>query len=213
MYGIKGMAAYAEHAWNLNHTDRDIIDFTAHALSQMLRNDLTADELVALTMKTGEYCVKTMALLDKANTSTYGNPEITQVNIGVRNNPGILISGHDLRDLEDLLEQTKGTGVDVYTHGEMLPAHSYPKFKKYDNFVGNYGSSWWKQVDDFETFNGPFLFTTNCIVPPRANATYADRIYTTGASGLEGAIHIPERPEGGRKDFSVIIEHAKMSAT
>jgi hydroxylamine reductase len=209
MYGIKGMAAYAEHAWNLNHTDRDIIDFTAHALSQMLRNDLTADELVALTMKTGEYCVKTMALLDKANTSTYGNPEITQVNIGVRNNPGILISGHDLRDLEDLLEQTKGTGVDVYTHGEMLPAHSYPKFKKYDNFVGNYGSSWWKQVDDFETFNGPFLFTTNCIVPPRANATYADRIYTTGASGLEGAIHIPERPEGGRKDFSVIIEHAK----
>ena len=209
MYGIKGMAAYAEHAWNLNHTDRDIIDFTAHALSQMLRNDLTADELVALTMKTGEYCVKTMALLDKANTSTYGNPEITQVNIGVRNNPGILISGHDLRDLEDLLEQTKGSGVDVYTHGEMLPAHSYPKFKKYDNFVGNYGSSWWKQVDDFETFNGPFLFTTNCIVPPRANATYADRIYTTGASGLEGAIHIPERPEGGRKDFSVIIEHAK----
>ncbi|HPF01144.1 MAG: hydroxylamine reductase [Bacteroidales bacterium] len=209
MYGIKGMAAYAEHAWNLNHTDKDIMSFTSNALAQLLRTDISADELVALTMKTGEYCVKTMALLDKANTSTYGNPEITQVNIGTRNNPGILISGHDLRDLEDLLEQTKGTGVDVYTHSEMLPAHYYPKFKQYENFVGNYGSSWWKQVDDFETFNGPFLFTTNCIVPPRANASYADRIYTTGASGLEGAIHIADRPEGGRKDFSVIIEHAK----
>jgi len=209
MYGVKGMAAYAEHAWNLNHTDKDIINFTTHALAQLLRNDMSVDELVALTMKTGENCVKTMALLDKANTSTYGNPEITQVNIGTRNNPGILISGHDLRDLEDLLEQTKGTGVDVYTHSEMLPAHYYPKFKQYENFVGNYGSSWWKQVDDFETFNGPFLFTTNCIVPPRANASYADRIYTTGASGLEGAIHIADRPEGGRKDFSVIIEHAK----
>lgn len=209
MYGVKGMAAYAEHAWNLNHKDRDIITFTAHALAQLLRSDISADDLVALVMKTGEYTVKTMALLDKANTSTYGNPEITQVNIGVRNNPGILISGHDLRDLEDLLEQTQGTGVDVYTHSEMLPAHYYPKFKEYENFVGNYGSSWWKQVDDFETFNGPFLFTTNCIVPPRANAGYADRIYTTGASGLEGATHIPDRPEGGRKDFSVIIEHAK----
>jgi len=209
MYGVKGMAAYAEHAWNLNHTDKDIINFTTHALAQLLRTDIGADELVALTLKTGEHCVKTMALLDKANTSTYGNPEITQVNIGTRNNPGILISGHDLRDLEDLLEQTKGTGVDVYTHSEMLPAHYYPKFKQYENFVGNYGSSWWKQVDDFETFNGPFLFTTNCIVPPRANASYADRIYTTGASGLEGAIHIADRPEGGRKDFSAIIEHAK----
>lgn len=208
-YGVKGMAAYAEHAWNLKYTDESVYEFIVEALSEITRTDISADELVALTLKTGEYAVKTMALLDKANTSTYGNPEITSVNIGVRNNPGILISGHDLRDLEDLLEQTKGSGVDVYTHSEMLPAHYYPKFKQYDNFVGNYGSSWWKQTDDFESFNGPVLFTTNCIVPPRSGATYKERIYTTGASGLTGSVHIADRPEGGRKDFSVIIEHAK----
>jgi hydroxylamine reductase len=152
-----------------------------------------------------------MALLDKANTSRYGNPEISQVNIGVRNNPGILISGHDLRDLEDLLEQTKGTGVDVYTHSEMLPAHYYPFFKKYEHFVGNYGNAWWKQREEFETFNGPILFTTNCIVPPLKSATYGDRIYTTGASGLTGSKHIPDRKNDVPKDFSTIIEHAKKT--
>lgn len=212
IYGMKGMAAYAEHAWNLGYTDNSIVEFLTSSLAQLLRKDIGADELVPLVLKTGDYCVKTMALLDKANTETYGNPEISKVNIGVRKNPAILISGHDLRDLEDLLEQTKGSGVDVYTHSEMLPAHYYPKFKQYENFVGNYGSSWWKQVDDFETFNGPILFTTNCIVPPRSSATYTDRIYTTGASGLEGAIHIADRPEGGRKDFSKVIEHAKKCA-
>lgn len=212
IYGMKGMAAYAEHAWNLGYTDNTIVEFLTSSLAQLLRKDIGADELVPLVLKTGDYCVKTMALLDKANTETYGNPEISKVNIGVRKNPAILISGHDLRDLEDLLEQTKGSGVDVYTHSEMLPAHYYPKFKQYENFVGNYGSSWWKQVDDFETFNGPILFTTNCIVPPRSSATYTDRIYTTGASGLEGAIHIADRPEGGRKDFSKVIEHAKKCA-
>jgi hydroxylamine reductase len=150
-----------------------------------------------------------MALLDKANTSTYGNPEITEVNIGVRNNPGILISGHDLKDLEELLQQTEGSGIDIYTHSEMLPAHYYPAFKKYSHFAGNYGNAWWKQRDEFETFNGPILFTTNCIVPPLDKATYTDRIYTTGASGLAGAKHIPARVEGKQKDFSEIIEHAK----
>lgn len=212
IYGVKGMAAYAEHAYNLGYSDNEIFMFMHKALSSTLREDITVNELIELVMECGKYGVQTMALLDKANTSRYGNPEITRVNLGVRNNPGILISGHDLRDMEDLLEQTEGTGVDVYTHSEMLPAHYYPAFKKYKHFVGNYGSSWWHQREDFEKFNGPILFTTNCIVPPLPNASYKDRIYTTGQAGLEGAIHIPDRPEGGRKDFSKIIEHAKRCA-
>jgi hydroxylamine reductase len=209
IYGLKGMAAYAEHAFNLGHVEQGIFDFISKALAATLDDTLTAEELTALVLETGSFGVNVMALLDKANTTAYGNPEITKVNIGVRNNPAILISGHDLRDMEDLLMQTDGTGVDVYTHSEMLPANYYPAFKKYKHFVGNYGSSWWKQKEDFETFNGPILFTTNCIVPPSSKATYTDRIYTTGSSGLKGAIHIPDRAEGGRKDFSAIIEHAK----
>ncbi len=209
IYGLKGMAAYAEHAFNLGHTEQAIFDFISKALAATLDDSLGAAELTNLVLETGSYGVQVMALLDKANTTAYGNPEITKVNIGVRNNPAILISGHDLRDMEDLLIQTEGTGIDVYTHSEMLPANYYPSFKKYDHFVGNYGSSWWKQKEEFETFNGPILFTTNCIVPPSAKATYPDRIYTTGSSGLKGSIHIPDRAEGGRKDFSAIIEHAK----
>lgn len=208
IYGIKGMAAYAEHAFNLGFEDTSIYAFMQKTLADTTRN-LTVDQLVALTLETGKYGVQTMALLDKANTSNYGNPEITKVNLGVRNNPGILISGHDLKDMEELLAQTEGTGVDVYTHSEMLPANYYPAFKKYKNFVGNYGSSWWHQREDFESFNGPILFTTNCIVPPHSNASYRDRIYTTGAAGLQGAKHIPDRENGKPKDFSVIIEHAK----
>lgn len=208
-YGVKGMAAYAEHAYNLGYEDKEVYAFMQKALAATLDDSLSVDELVALTLETGKYGVTTMALLDKANTSRYGNPEITKVNIGVRNNPGILISGHDLRDMEDLLKQTEGTGVDVYTHSEMLPANYYPEFKKYKHFVGNYGSSWWRQREEFENFNGPILFTTNCIVPPLADASYKDRIYTTGATGLTGAKHIADRPEGGMKDFSEIIEHAK----
>ncbi|MFN3556953.1 MAG: hydroxylamine reductase [Bacteroidales bacterium] len=209
IYGLKGMAAYAEHAFNLGHVEPEIFTFISKALAATLDNSLGADELTAMVLETGSYGVKVMALLDKANTSAYGNPEITRVNIGVRNNPAILISGHDLRDMEDLLIQTEGTGVDVYTHSEMLPANYYPAFKKYEHFVGNYGSSWWKQKEEFETFNGPILFTTNCIVPPSSKATYTDRIYTTGSSGLTGSNHIPDRTPGGRKDFSAIIEHAK----
>jgi len=178
-----------------------------NTLAELLRDDLTADELVALTLKTGEYGVKAMALLDEANTSRYGNPEITEVNIGVRKNPAILISGHDLTDLEQLLEQTQGTGVDVYTHSEMLPAHYYPFFKKYENFAGNYGNAWWKQVDEFGPFNGPILFTTNCIVPPRKEEI-RKRIFTTGSAGFPGCKHI-EADENGKKDFSEIIELAK----
>lgn len=208
-YGVKGMAAYAEHAYNLGFEDASIYGFMQKALADITRN-LSVDELVSLTLETGKYGVQTMALLDKANTSSYGNPEITKVNLGVRNNPGILISGHDLKDMEELLAQTEGTGVDVYTHSEMLPANYYPAFKKYKHFVGNYGSSWWHQREDFESFNGPILFTTNCIVPPLANASYKDRIYTTGAAGLEGAKHIPDRVNGKPKDFSAIIEHAKQ---
>jgi len=208
IYGIKGMAAYSEHAFNLGFEDTSIYAFMQKTLADTTRN-LTVDQLVALTLETGKYGVQTMALLDKANTSNYGNPEITKVNLGVRNNPGILISGHDLKDMEELLAQTEGTGVDVYTHSEMLPANYYPAFKKYKNFVGNYGSSWWHQREDFESFNGPILFTTNCIVPPHSNASYRDRIYTTGAAGLQGAKHIPDRENGKPKDFSVIIEHAK----
>src|SRR3989339_1436326 len=213
IYGLKGMAAYAEHAFNLKHEDVSIYAFMQQALVDTTDDSLSADELTALVLKTGDHGVKVMALLDKANTSAYGNPEITKVNIGVKNNPAILISGHDLRDMEDLLKQTQGTGVDVYTHSEMLPANYYPAFKKYSNFVGNYGSSWWKQTQDFESFNGPVLFTTNCIVPPKSNATYKDRIYTTGASGFPGFKHVADRPEGGSKDFSEIIEHAKKCAS
>ncbi|MBS4534308.1 hydroxylamine reductase [Clostridium sp. D2Q-14] len=205
-YGIKGMAAYTEHAHNLSYEDKSIHGFMQEALAATLDDSLTADDLVALTLKTGEYGVKTMALLDEANTSTYGNPEITKVNIGTRNNPGILVSGHDLKDFEELLKQTEGSGVDVYTHSEMLPANYYPAFKKYDHFVGNYGNAWWKQDKEFESFNGVILMTTNCLVPPKAS--YRDRVYTTGAVGFEGLTHI-EKDENGKKDFSQIIEHAK----
>ena len=205
-YGVKGIAAYAEHAENLGHKDESVYRFVSKALAATLDDDLTADELVALTLETGRYGVEVMALLDKANTGAYGDPEISEVNIGVRGNPAILISGHDLRDLEQLLEQTEGTGVDVYTHGEMLPAHYYPAFKKYGHFVGNYGNAWWKQKEEFETFNGPILFTTNCIVPPKAD--HIRRIYTTGSSGYPGCVHI-EPDENGNKDFSAVIEHAK----
>ncbi len=206
-YGLKGMAAYAEHALNLGKENEEIYDFMVKALVATLDNTLSADDLVALTLETGKFGVDTMAMLDAANTGTYGNPEITEVNIGVRNNPAILISGHDLRDLEDLLEQTKDTGVDVYTHGEMLPAHYYPYFKKYSNFVGNYGNAWWKQNEEFEAFNGPILFTTNCIIPPRDS--YKGRVYTTGATGYPGFKYIGNREDGKAKDFSEIIEHAK----
>ncbi len=208
IYGVKGMAAYAEHAWNLKHKKDEVYAFMQRALVATTE-ELSVDELVALVLETGKYGVEVMALLDAANTSAYGNPEATQVNVGVRNNPGILISGHDMRDMEDLLKQTEGTGVDVYTHSEMLPAHYYPAFKKYKHLVGNYGNSWWKQKEEFESFNGPILFTTNCIVPPLKNASYKDRIYTTGASGLGGSVHFPDRKNGEMKDFSAIIEHAK----
>jgi hydroxylamine reductase len=209
IYGLKGLAAYAEHAFNLNHENQEVFAFLERALAATTQ-DLSVDELVALTLETGKFGVEVMALLDKANTSTYGNPEMTKVNIGVRRNPAILISGHDLRDMEDLLVQTEGTGVDVYTHSEMLPANYYPAFKKYKHLVGNYGNAWWQQKEEFESFNGPILFTTNCIVPPMEKAGYRDRIYTTGASGLPGAVHFPDRKPGQRKDFHAIIEHAKI---
>ena len=208
-YGIKGLAAYSEHAANLGFEDAEIYAFMQEGLVASQNDNLSADELTGLVLKCGSMGVKVMALLDKANTSTYGNPEITKVNIGVGKNPGILISGHDLRDMQDLLAQTAGTGVDVYTHSEMLPAHYYPAFKKYSHFVGNYGNAWWKQTEEFETFNGPVLFTTNCLVPPRSNATYSDRVYTTGAAGFAGFPHIGERVDGKPKDFSQLIEHAK----
>lgn len=206
-YGVKGIAAYAEHAFNLGYTDDKVFVFIHKALIATTRKEITVDELVALTLECGEHGVNVMALLDKANTESYGNPEITRVNIGVRNKPAILISGHDLKDMEELLKQTEGTGVDVYTHSEMLPANYYPAFKKYEHFVGNYGNAWWKQKEEFETFNGPVLFTTNCIVPPKGS--YKDRIYTTGASGFDGCTHIPDRKNGHPKDFSAIIEHAR----
>lgn len=208
IFGIKGMAAYAEHAYNLGEQDQAIFRFMHKGLVATIGERSTA-ELLALVNETGSYGVKVMALLDKANTGRYGNPEITSVNIGVRNNPGILISGHDLRDLEDLLEQTTGSGVDVYTHSEMLPAHYYPFFKKYPQFAGNYGNAWWKQREEFTSFNGPVLFTTNCLVPPLPGAVYSDRIYTTGEAGFEGFPHIADRSNGKAKDFSAIIEHAK----
>lgn len=207
-YGLKGMAAYTEHALNMGQENPEIYLFIYEALSATLDRNLTADELVALTLRTGEHGVMAMALLDKANTSKYGNPEITQVNIGVHNNPAILISGHDLTDLEQLLQQTQGTGVDVYTHSEMLPAHYYPAFKKYKNLVGNYGNAWWKQLDEFETFRGPILFTTNCIVPPRSEEI-RKRIFTTNSAGYPGCQHI-EADKDGKKDFSQIIQMAKL---
>jgi hydroxylamine reductase len=206
-YGVKGMAAYAEHAYTLGYMEDAIFAFMEKALVATTNDKLSADELIALVMECGKYGVDVMALLDKANTSTYGNPEITKVNIGVRNNPGILISGHDLKDLEELLEQTQGTGVDVYTHGEMLPAHYYPAFKKYTNFAGNYGNAWWLQDKEFETFNGPILMTTNCLVPPKAS--YKDRVYVTGVVGFEGLKEIGERKNGKPKDFTALIAHAK----
>ena len=211
IYGLKGMAAYAEHAFNLGQQDNSVFAFMHKALVATTKTDISVDELVSLTLETGKYGVNVMALLDKANTEAYGNPEITKVNIGVKENPAILISGHDLKDMEELLKQTEGTGVDVYTHSEMLPAHYYPAFKKYSHFVGNYGNAWWKQKEEFESFNGPVLFTTNCIVPPQAS--YIDRIYTTGASGVSGCIHIADRNDGKPKDFSIIIEHAKKLAS
>ncbi|WP_343101231.1 hydroxylamine reductase [Romboutsia sp. MSSM.1001216sp_RTP31141st1_G3_RTP31141_220114] len=206
IYGLKGMSAYMKHANALGYDSEEVNAFMQSTLAKTLDNTLTADDLVALTLETGKVGVDAMALLDSANTGTYGHPEITKVNIGVRNNPGILISGHDLKDLELLLKQTEGTGVDVYTHSEMLPAHYYPAFKKYSHFVGNYGNAWWKQKEEFESFNGPILMTTNCIVPPKDS--YKDRVYTTGAAGFAGCTHIKGNSEDD-KDFSQIIEHAK----
>lgn len=209
-YGLKGLSAYSKHANALLQEDGDVDAFLQRALSATLDDTLSADDLVALTLETGKYGVSGMALLDKANTETYGNPEITKVNIGVGSRPGILVSGHDLRDLEMLLEQTQGTGVDVYTHSEMLPAHYYPAFKKYSNFFGNYGNAWWKQKEEFESFNGPILMTTNCIVPPKDS--YKDRLYTTGAAGFPGCKHI-SGANGEEKDFSEIIAQAKRCAS
>jgi len=206
-YGLKGMAAYTEHAKNIGKENLEINAFIYKALASTLDDSLAVEDLVALTLQTGEHGVKALALLDEANRSRFGNPEITEVNIGVRGNPAILISGHDLTDLEQLLEQTKGTGVDVYTHSEMLPAHYYPAFKKYDHFVGNYGNAWWKQLEEFVSFRGPILFTTNCIVPPRSEEVRS-RIFTTGSAGFPGCKHIVA-DENGRKDFSEIIELAK----
>ncbi len=205
-YGLKGLSAYSKHANALLQDDEKVDAFIQKALAKTPDDSLTVDDLVALTLETGKYGVEGMALLDKANTEAYGNPEITSVDIGVRKNPGILVSGHDLRDLEMLLEQTQGTGVDVYTHSEMLPAHYYPAFKKYPNFAGNYGNAWWKQREEFEKFNGPILMTTNCVVPPADS--YKDRLWTTGAAGFPGCRHI-EGEYGQTKDFSAIIEQAK----
>ena len=206
IYGLKGMAAYLKHAGVLGFENSEIDAFLQKALTATTDDNLTLQDLIDLTMETGKFGVDSMALLDNANTTSYGNPEITKVNIGVRNNPAILVSGHDLKDMEQLLKQTEGTGVDVYTHSEMLPANYYPKFKKYDHFVGNYGNAWWKQKEEFESFNGPILLTTNCLVPP--SESYKDRVYTTGAVGFEGCKHI-EGGYGEEKDFSEIIEHAK----
>ena len=208
-YGLKGLSAYSKHANALLQDNEEIDAFLQRALASTLDDTLTAEALTALALETGKYGVEGMALLDQANTQSYGNPEITKVNIGVGSRPGILVSGHDLRDLEMLLEQTQGTGIDVYTHSEMLPAHYYPAFKKYSNFIGNYGNAWWKQKEEFESFHGPILMTTNCIVPPKDS--YRDRLYTTGAAGYPGCKHIPGEI-GEKKDFSVLIEHAKKCA-
>ena len=207
-YGLKGLAAYLKHANALDAEDETIDAFLQSALAKLLDDSLTGDDLTALALETGKWGVQTMALLDKANTDHYGNPELTTVELGVRKHPGILISGHDLRDLEMLLEQTQGTGVDVYTHGEMLPAHYYPFFKKYENFAGNYGNAWWKQKEEFEAFGGPVLLTTNCLVPPKDS--YKDRVFTTGAVGFPGCPHIEAKADG-TKDFSALIELAKKS--
>ncbi|MCB2290096.1 hydroxylamine reductase [Clostridium sp. CS001] len=207
IYGLKGIAAYLEHAHNLEYNDKEIHGFMQKALAATLDDSLDANALVALVLECGKFGVDAMALLDKANTSSYGNPEMTKVNIGVKNNPGILISGHDLKDMEELLKQTEGTGVDVYTHSEMLPANYYPAFKKYSHLVGNYGNAWWKQNEEFESFNGVILMTTNCIVPPKAS--YKDRLYTTGVTGFEGVKHIPNGKNGQPKDFSALVAEAK----
>ena len=209
--GCKGIAAYADHAAILGHEKDDIYGFLMEALASTTKA-LSTDEMIAMVMKAGEAAVNTMALLDEANTTAYGHPEITEVNIGVGKNPGILISGHDLKDMEELLKQTKGTGVDVYTHGEMLPANYYPAFKKYDHFVGNYGGSWWHQNKDFETFNGPVILTTNCLIPIKKENTYLDRLFTTNVVNYPGAKHIADRPAGGTKDFSAVVEQAKQCA-
>lgn len=206
IYGCKGMSAYARHAANLGYEEEDVYAIIENAMAETARPDMSVEELLSLVLQVGEGGVKVMDLLDHANTSTYGNPEVTKVDIGVRDRPGILISGHDLKDLEELLEQTKDKGVDVYTHSEMLPGHYYPFFKKYPHFAGNYGNAWWKQTTEFEKFNGVFLFTTNCIVPPRGKCTYMDRVYTTGVVGMPGTHHIPD---GHPKDFSELIAHAQ----
>ena len=206
-YGIKGLAAYAEHAFTLGHTRKDVNQFMKKALAATLDDSLSEEDLTNLALETGKYAVEVMSLLDTANTSVYGTPEVTDVNLGVRNNPGILISGHDLKDLEELLEQTKETGVDVYTHGEMLPAHYYPFFKQYEHLAGNYGNAWWQQDKEFAAFNGPILMTTNCLVPPKIE--YIERLYTTGLVGYPGVKHISDRKDGAAKDFSEIIEQAK----
>lgn len=209
IYGCKGMAAYARHAANLGYEDNNVYAIIENAMAETARADVGVDELFSLVLNVGEGGVKAMGLLDQANTESYGNPEITMVDLGVRDRPGILVSGHDLKDLEELLEQTAGKGVDVYTHSEMLPAQYYPAFKKYPHFAGNYGNAWWKQTDEFETFNGVFLFTSNCIVPPRRGCTYLDRVYTTGVVGMPGTHHIGEGHDGKRKDFSELIAHAQ----
>lgn len=209
IYGCKGMAAYARHAANLGYEDEDVYAIIENAMAETASPDVESDELFSLVLNVGEGGIKVMDLLDRANTGTYGNPEITKVDIGVRNRPGILISGHDLKDLEELLEQTEGKGVDVYTHSEMLPAQYYPAFRKYPHFAGNYGNAWWKQTDEFEKFNGVFLFTSNCIVPPRRNCTYLDRVYTTGVVGMPGTHHIEEGRDGKPKDFSELIARAQ----
>ena len=208
IYGLKGMAAYYEHAVNLGYKNQEIVMFMEKALVSTLDDTLSVDELVALVLETGKFGVDVMALLDSANTGKFGNPVLTEVNIGTKSNPGILISGHDLNDIVQLLEQTEGTGVDIYTHSEMLPAHYYPELKKYDHLVGNYGNAWWKQKEEFESFNGPILFTTNCIVPPKAGASYEGKVFTTNAAGYPGWVSIKE-DENGNKDFSQIIEMAK----
>jgi hydroxylamine reductase len=209
IYGLKGMAAYGMHALHLGFMDDEIINFTYKALVAVQNDELSAEELTSLVLETGSFGVKVMALLDKAHNETYGSPVMTKVNLGVGDRPGILISGHDLKDIEQLLEQSKDSGVDIYTHSEMLPAHYYPKLKQYKHLYGNYGNAWWKQNEEFETFNGPILFTTNCIVPPRRSSTYGDRVYTTGSSGFTGFPHIEPNPVTGKKDFSQIIAHAK----
>jgi len=209
-YGMKGMAAYAEHAYNLGYRNDEVNAFMKKGLVATVDETLGVDDLLPMVLECGKYGVEVMSLLDKAHTESYGHPELTSVNLGVGQNPGIMVSGHDLKDFEELLKQTEGTGVDVYTHSEMLPANYYPAFKKYKHFVGNYGNSWWAQKTEFESFNGPVLLTTNCLVPPKES--YKDRVYTTGAAGFDGCTHIPDRQDGKPKDFSALIEHAKKCA-